>query len=211
MPQNIRNTLIYLIFIYFLGFGAQHLKAEETFQEEDNCLAYKTEETILLLIDSTVIGKTCEISAMIESEDENTRIVVSFPIKSLDSGIDMRDKDVTEMLSGESNNDIRFISDFMTRKQIGAALTKGNMKLSGMLEFAGKSFKLIFPLQISDKSGTWLITGKLITSLSKFGLELPSVLGGFLANTHDYLELLVHLRIDSVQGLAKLRARSFNQ
>ena len=92
MLQNLRTLLSTLLFVYFLGLGTQHLEAEEIFQQDDHCLADQTEETILMFIDSVVIGKTCEISARIDREGENTRFVVNFPISSLDSGIGMRDE-----------------------------------------------------------------------------------------------------------------------
>ena len=211
MLQNLRTLLSILLFVYFLGLGSQHLEAEEIFQQGEHCLAYKTEETILLFVDSDVVGKTCEISARLESEGENTRYVVSFPIRSLDSGVDMRDEDVIEILSVESHPIIRFVSDFVTGEQVVEALIQGTTTLSGILEVGGKPYKLLFPLKLSEHSGVWLVTGKLVTSFSEFGLELPAVLGGVVANTHDYLELLVHIRLDRVHGLAEFQAKSMSQ
>ena len=211
MLQNLRTLLSTLLFVYFLGLGAQHLEAEEIFQQGEHCLAYKTEETILLFVDSDVVGKTCEISARLESEGENTRYVVSFPVRSLDSGVDMRDEDVIEILSVESHPIIRFVSDFVTGEQVVEALIQGTTKLAGVLEVGGKPYKVLFPLKLSEQSGSWLITGKLVTSFSEFGLELPAVLGGVVADTRDYLELLVHLRFDRVQGLVALQAASLSQ
>ncbi|SVA62853.1 uncharacterized protein METZ01_LOCUS115707 [marine metagenome] len=211
MLQNLRTLLSTLLFVYFLGLGAQHLEAEEIFQQGEHCLAYKTEETILLFVDSDVVGKTCEISARLESEGENTRYVVSFPIRSLDSGVDMRDEDVIEILSVESHPIIRFVSDFVTGEQVVEALIQGTTTLSGVLEVGGKPYKVLFPLKLSEHSGVWLVTGKLVTSFSEFGLELPAVLGGVVADTRDYLELLVHLRLDRVHGLAEFQAESMSQ
>jgi len=211
MLQNLRTLLSTLLFVYFLGLGAQHLEAEEIFQQGEHCLAYKTEETILLFVDSDVVGKTCEISARLESEGENTRYVVSFPIRSLDSGINMRDEDVIEILSVESHPIIRFVSDFVTGEQVVEALIQGTTTLSGILEVGGKPYKLLFPLKLSEHSGVWLVTGKLVTSFSEFGLELPAVLGGVVADTRDYLELLVHLRLDRIHGLAEFQAKSISQ
>ena len=187
------------------------MEAEEIFQQGDHCLAYQTEETILMFIDSVVIGKTCEISARIDREGENTRFVVSFPIHSLDTGIGMRDEDVMEILSVESQPDIRFVSAFIPLEQMSTALTQGTAQLAGVLEVAGKSYKVLFPLKLSKQSGEWLVTGKLVTSFTEFGLELPAVLGGVVADTRDYLELLVHLRFKMVQGLAELQAESLSQ
>ena len=210
MLKNLRILLSAVFFVYFLGLS-KHLEAEEIFQQGDHCIAYQTEETILLVFDLVVVGKTCEISARVKREGENTRFVVSFPIRSLDSVVGMRDDDVTEILSVESHPDIRFVSDFLTGKQLDAALTQGTTKLSGVLEVAGKSYKVQFPLKLSEQSGAWLVTGKLVTSFSEFGLELPAVLGGVIADTRDYLELLVHLRFARVQGLVALQAASLSQ
>ena len=70
-----------------------------------------------------------------------------------------------------------------------------------MLEIRGKFYKVMFPLKISENSGEWLVTGNLVSSITKFGLEIPSVLGGVIADTRDHLELLVHLRFNLVQGV----------
>ena len=210
MLQNLRILLSAVLFVYFLGLSKQ-LEAEEIFQQGDHCLAYQTEETILLVFDLVVVGKTCEISARVKREGENTRFVVSFPIRSLDSGIGMRDEDVSEILSVESQPDIRFVSDFLTWQQIRSALTQGTTKLAGVLEVAGKFHKVLFPLILSKQSGKWLVTGKLVTSFTDLGLELQDVLWGVVADYPDYLELLVHLRFEQVQGLAELQAASMSQ
>ena len=199
--QNLSKLFTCLIFVYFIGLEKQHLEAEVIFQQEEHCLAYQAEETILLFIDSIVIGKTCEISTQVETEAGYTKFIINFPISSLDSGVGIRDEDVVEMLSAESNTDIRFVSNILSEEQVRTALTHGKTKLEGILEVAGKSYKVIFPLKLSEHSGTWLVTGKLVSSLSEFGLELPSVLGGVIADTRDYLEIHVHLRFNLIQGL----------
>jgi len=211
MLNKLRNIIISLFFIFFFGLRTPYVVAEFTFQKEEHCLAYQTEEKIFLFIDSKVIGKTCEISAKVEKVGNKTRFLVSFPIESLDSGIEMRDEDVTEMLSVESNTDISFVSDFITGQEVSEALNQGKTNLSGMLYVAGKSHKVIFPLILSEHSGIWLVTGKLVTTLSKLGLELPSVLGGVIADTRDYLKLLVHLRFNLVQGMQELQTNIMKQ
>jgi len=211
MLKNLTILLSKTIPIYFLCLGAQNLKANEIFQQEEHCLAYKTKEKILLFVESDVIGKTCEISARLETERENTRYVVSFPIQSLDSGIDMRDEDIMRILSVDSHPIIRFVSDFVSTDQVLEALIQGRTKLSGMLEVGGYSYKVIFPLEIFEQSGRLVVTGKLVTTLTEFGLELPAILWGVIAETHDYLELLIHIQLDLVHGLAELQAQSKSQ
>tara|TARA_B100000579_G_scaffold405742_1_gene391630 strand:+ start:428 stop:1066 length:639 start_codon:yes stop_codon:yes gene_type:complete len=212
MLLKLRNTLISLSFIYFLGLETPPLKAEMVFNDEDHCLAYQTEETILLFFDSIVIGKTCEISVRFESTGNGKKLLVSFPIQTLDSGVGLRDKDVTKMLSFETSTDILFVSDYLTEDKISSALSQGKIKLGGLLTVAGKSHRVLFPLKLLlDHSETWLVTGKLITSLSDLGLELPSVLGGVVAETRDYLEILVHLRFQQVKGVPVLQSMIFNQ
>ena len=123
----------------------------------------------------------------------------------------MRDEDVSEMLSDESSTEIRFVSNFLTVEEISAALNQGKTNLRGMLDVAGKSYKVLFPLILSERSGIWLVTGKLVTSLSDLGLKSPSVLGGVIADTRDHLELFVHLRFNLVQGLPELQSTIMNQ
>ena len=210
MLRNLFTYLLILLVINFLWLETQFLKAEEIFQQREHCVAYQTEEVVFLFVDSDVVGKTCEISAQMERQGEYIRFMVSFPISSLDSGIGMRDEDVAEMLLAETYPNINFISNFIKEEQLSEALNKGSTKLAGVLEFAGKSHKVKFPLKIYEQSKTWLVTGKLVTSLSEFGLELPSVLGGVIADTRDYLALLVNLHFDRVQGFSELRDASLS-
>ena len=206
MLKKLTKLLSTLILVHLLTLETKQLYSEEIFKLDDNCLAYRTEETILLFIDSIVVGKTCEISTQVYNEAGNTKFIVTFPINSLDSGLEIRDKDVMEMLSVESNSHISFFSDFLSAEQISEALTLGKINLGGMLEIAGMSYKVNFPLKLEEYSGKWLVTGIFVSSLSKFGLELPSVFGGIIADTRDYLELHVHLRFILVQGMPEFNS-----
>jgi len=123
----------------------------------------------------------------------------------------MRDEDVNKILSVESHPYIRFVSDIVTGEQVVEALIQGTTTISGILEVGGRPYKVIFPLKLTENSGIWLVTGKLVTSLSKFGLELPAVLGGVVGKVLDHLELLVHLRLDRVHGLAEFQKDSMSQ
>jgi hypothetical protein len=65
MLQNLSKFHTCIIFLYFFWMGSHNLDAQEIFQQDDHCLAYQTEETIFLFINSIVIGKTCEISTQL--------------------------------------------------------------------------------------------------------------------------------------------------
>ena len=54
-----------------------------------------------------------------------------------------------------------------------------------------------------------MIEGILITSFSDLKIEVPTVgPGGLLADTRDYLELLVHLQSDKISGTEKIALRN---
>ena len=190
--------------------GASLLHAEEVFRQGGHCLAYQAEKTMFLVADSEVIGKSCEVKARAEWSEQGDRVrfVVSLPIRSLDSDNSFgRDEDVAEILLVETHPDIRFVSEFLTQQQVREAFTQGAMELPGHLEFAGQTHSVRFPIELFKQSGTWIVTGKLVTSFTALGLEVPTVgPGGLIADARDYLELLVHLRFDRVRGMEDLLA-----
>ena len=54
-----------------------------------------------------------------------------------------------------------------------------------------------------------MIEGKLITSFSDLKIEAPNAgLGGLLADTRDYLELLVHLQSNKISGAENIVLRN---
>ena len=54
-----------------------------------------------------------------------------------------------------------------------------------------------------------MIEGKLITSFSNLKIKVPSAgPGGLLADTRDYLELLVHLQSGKIIGAEKIMLRN---
>jgi len=200
-----RQILAAVFFGFAALLGGNLLHAEEVFQQEDHCLAYRTEKTMFFFVDVEVVGKTCELTARVEKTGEQVRFEVSFPIHSLDSGNGFRDGDVAEILAGEAHPEFRFVSASLTLEQVRKVLKQGATELPGVLEFAGQPHPVGFPIELSRQSGAWVVTGKLVTSFTELGLELPTVAGGVVADAQDYLELLVHLRFDQVRGLEELQ------
>ncbi|MBQ32557.1 MAG: hypothetical protein CL923_08400 [Deltaproteobacteria bacterium] len=200
-----RQILAAAVFGFAALPGVNLLHAEEVFRQEDHCLAYRTEKTMFFFVDVEVVGKTCEIKSRVEKEGEQVQFEVSFPIRSLDSGNGFRDGDVAEILSVETHPDLRFVSTSLTLEQVRKVLKQGATELPGVLEFAGQPHPVRFPIELSRQSGAWVVTGKLVTSFTGLGLELPTVAGGVVADARDVLELLVHLRFDQVRGLEALQ------
>ena len=211
MLQNPRALLSTTLLGLFLVLGGQPLHAEEIFQPGDHCLAYRVEETLILFVPSVVVGKTCEVAARVERKGEQVRFEVSFPIRSLDSGNGLRDGNVADSLSVDTHPDIRFVSGFLTLEQVGAVLKQGNTQLPGVLEVAGEPRDVQFPIELSQQAGTWVVTGTLATSFTALKQEIPTVVGGLVADVEDELELMVHLRFDQVQGMADLQAAGVSQ
>ncbi|MAE17114.1 MAG: hypothetical protein CL911_06710 [Deltaproteobacteria bacterium] len=200
-----RQILAAAVFGFAALPGVNLLHAEEVFRQEDHCLAYRTEKTMFFFVNVEVVGKTCEIKSRVEKEGEQVQFEVSFPIRSLDSGNGFRDGDVAEILSVETHPDLRFVSTSLTLEQVRKVLKQGATELPGVLEFAGQPHPVRFPIELSRQSGAWVVTGKLVTSFTGLGLELPTVAGGVVADARDVLELLVHLRFDQVRGLEALQ------
>jgi len=202
-----RIILIKLTLFLFL-FGSLNLYAEENvFEEKEHCLAYRTEKTLFFFTDVDVVGKSCKIGTKTHWSEDHSKVQfeVSVPINSFDSGIGQRDKDVLEILRGDQYPNIRFISNEVIVKDIRAALKSGELPLPGVLDVAGNSFTLIFPLKFSEKSGNLIVEGEVLTKFSDFKVQVPDVgPGGMLADPGEYLEILIHLNTSKISGIKEI-------
>ena len=207
-----KKIIIVLLTGILLTFGSQAAFAEEdVFAPDDHCLAYKTEKSMFFFAGIEVIGKSCDVQAEIHWQDseEQAQVEVSVPVSSFDSGNSLRDGDIPEILRGELTPDIRFTSTWLSRTDMQKMFKNGNAEVSGMLEVAGNTFPVKFTLNFTDQGGFFLIEGKLITSFSNLKIEAPNAgLGGLLADTRDYLELLVHLQSNKISGAEKIALRN---
>jgi polyisoprenoid-binding protein YceI len=211
--ENDMNKIInVLLTVILLTIGSQISFAEEiVFAPGEHCLAYKTEKSIFFFEGVEVIGKSCEVKAKIRWQDstEQAQVVVSVPVTSLDSANSFRDEHMPEILKAELTPNIRFISTWLSRKDMQKILEEQNAEVSGILEVAGNTFPVKFTLNFTDQGGFFLIEGKLITSFTDLKIEVPTAgLGGLLADTRDYLELLVHLQSDKISGAEKIALRN---
>ena len=64
-----------------------------------------------------------------------------------------------------------------------------------------KPYPVDFPLEIVEHGGKRSVKGRLETTFEAFSVEVPTVMGGFIAKPHEELELIVHLDIAQVDGL----------
>ena len=76
-------------------------------------------------------------------------------------------------------------------------------EVSGNLEVAGGKFPVKFALILTKQPGYVLIEGRYKTTFTALKIVVPTVVGGLIADPHDDLELLVHLRSDKISGAEK--------
>ena len=126
------NIIIYsVLFIFSSEFSYLNANEKEILSPEDHCVAYTTPEKILFFSEYLVIGKNCEIQTSIENNGIQSKLIVNIPIKSFDSGINARDEDVIEILKGKKFPNIRFESDWLSRKKIKKILLGGPEDIKG--------------------------------------------------------------------------------
>ena len=128
---------------------------------------------------------------------------------SLDSVNSFREENIPEILKVELTPNIRFILTWLSSTDMQKILEKKNVEVSRILEVAGNTFPIKFTLNFTDQGVFFLIEGKLITSFSDLRIEEPDAgPSGLLADTRDYLELLVHLQSDKISGAEKIALRN---
>lgn len=178
-------------------------EGEAVFTAEEHCLAYRTVNRMFLFFDSPVVGKSCDFKSELKQSEDGSRvmIIVSVPVKSFDSKNEERDQELLEILKTDEFPDVHFTTGWLEAASLREALEKGSLELEGKLRIAGQDNRIILPLGIQRQTGGIVITGNLITSLTKFNIDIPSVgPGGVIASTTDEFEILVHLLLEQVVG-----------
>ena len=186
--------------------STQAVFAEEpVFAADEHCLAYYTTKTMFFFADVEVIGKSCEVTAEMHwnASGQQAQVEVSVPASSLKSGIDLRDEDMPEILKADLTPNIRFVSEWLGKSVLLKMLDNQQSEVSGDLEVAGGKFPVKFALIFTKQPGYVLIEGRYKTIFSALKIVVPAVVGGLIADPHDDLELLVHLRSDKISGVEK--------
>ena len=190
------------IFSFLAAAAAGADKEKEIFKPGDHCVAYRTVQDSWFACDAEIIGRNCEVTASLVVADDATgpRITVEVPIKRFKSGNFMRNRTVAGLLGVKAQPNLRFTSSPIEVEPLRADIARGRFQLSGNLTVGGKDFPLAFPLEIFEHEGQRYVKGRLSTTFAAFEIEVPTVAGGLIARPHEALELIVHLKLERVDG-----------
>jgi len=208
-----RGTHLLIAFVLVLATMAVATAAEEVdgnseiFEPGDHCVAYRTIKDMWFGSQVEVVGRSCEVSAKLVSVDAGSQVVVSVPIKSLHSGNMLRNGSVADLLGVKLQPDLVFTSDPIDtaalRDEIasGSGSRSGSFVLPGSLRIGDNPYPVDFSLEVVEYAGGRSVKGRLETTFAAFSVEVPTVMGGFIAKPHEELELIVHLDVAQVDGL----------
>lgn len=177
---------------------------DRIFESTDHCVAYRTVKDMWFVVDTRIVGKSCEVSASLTSTpgDRAPRISVTVPIESLDSNNRFRDGAVAELLGAEEQPELRFLSTPLEAETLRQALPSGRFMLSGVLSFGGQDFQVAFPVEIGQGGNDLhYAKGVLTSSFAAFEVEVPTIAGGLIARPQDGLDLAFQLELERVEGL----------
>jgi hypothetical protein len=179
-------------------------EVEEIFEPGDHCVAYRTVKDVFFAFDAEIIGRNCEVTAALVAANDATgpRIAVEVPIKSFTSRNFMRDRTVADLLGVKTQPDLRFSSNPIEVEKLRTDIAGGSFRLPGIVTLGGKDFPVEFPLEIFEHEDRHYVKGRLPTTFAAFDGAVPTVAGGLIARPHEALELIVHLDLERVEGLA---------
>ncbi len=197
-----RHAVAVLSAALFLCSAAYARAQEAVFGPGEHCIAYRTVKDIFFDVAAEVIGRSCEVSASVVTQERGgeARIVVSVPVASLKSGNIMRNHAVADLLGADVQPDLRFTSETLDAAAVHADFERGHFVLPGVLSIGGKDHSVVFPLRLVEQDGRRAVTGRLETTFEAFAVEVPTVVFGLIARPHEGLELLVQLQLERVAG-----------
>ena len=199
---NAMKRLIVSLTTFSFVAAAAADNEKEIFKPGDHCVAYRTVKDIWFAFDVEIIGRNCEVTASLVAPNgaNGPRIAVEVPIKDFKSRNFMRNRTVAGLLGVKTQPNLRFTSSPIDVEGLRVDIARGRFRLPGNLSFGGKDFPLEFPLEIFEHEGQRYVTGRLSTTFAAFEIEVPTVAGGLIARPHEVLELIVHLKLERVDG-----------
>ena len=196
-----RGNLGSFAFALSLATAAPADEGGEVFEPGDHCVAYRTVKEMWFGSEVEVVGRSCDVGAKLVTVETRSQVIVSVPIKSFRSGNMLRNGKVADLLGVKLQPDLRFTSDPIDADGLRDDIARGNFVLTGTLSLGEKPYPVEFPLEIVEQAGRRSVKGRLETTFEAFSIEVPTVMGGFIAKPHEELELIVHLDAARVDGL----------
>lgn len=197
--QKFKATLFFIIIAVVHSIYSNEV-LQVKFPENENCVAYKTNKSMIFQDSVDVVGSNCQISISKIKTNGKLMIKVSIPLLSFNSNSKGRDGFVRKYLKEEINPTIEFTSVELANEELNDFVNQHdksrNLVLNGKLTIGNESFPVRFTLQ-KKSSG---LTGMMVTSFSYFNLK-PPVAGPFgsVARVKDYLELHLQVKYDSLK------------
>jgi hypothetical protein len=186
-----------------LATAAPATAPEGVFAPDEHCVAYRTMKEMFWALDVEVVGKSCAVTAALVESADGSRITAAVPVNSLDSDNGRRDRQVAEILGGEAHPELSFRSAPIDIAALRAGLPSGSFEIAGTLALDGREYAVEFPLALSERDGRLFVSGELETTFAALGVEIPTVgPGGAIAAPGEDVEILVHLELERVEGLA---------
>tara|TARA_Y100000294_G_C8433276_1_gene287712 strand:+ start:29 stop:649 length:621 start_codon:yes stop_codon:yes gene_type:complete len=189
-------------FLFSTGFSSLKAEDEEILSSEVHCVAYTTPEKILFFPDYLVIGKSCKVQAWAEINENQSRFIVTIPVKSFDSGVSARDDDVMEILEADNYQNIRFETDWLSKVEIKKILLDGKGEVNGVLMVSGRDYSISLNMIFSRKGKNYSIRGTFESNYTFFDLSPPTL--GIFAEVLNILKIVVNLQSDQITGFKKI-------
>lgn len=167
-----------------------------------HCVAYKTEKTLALVKNVTVIGSNCNISVTAKKQGGKYFAEVLVPIKSFNSGDKDRDKWVVKELKASKQPNLIFRTMAYSSADWSKMLKAGKASVKGVLIIAGRKYPVTSTATVKTSGSNAIVSGKVVSKFTNYGIQPPTVgPGGSVAKAKNYLELHYNLMSSKVKNM----------
>jgi hypothetical protein len=196
---------VHLISLLFAGavFASAHLSLLE---EGTHCVAYRAENTVMLVSSSAVVGKNCDISVQVLPEVGGLYYIeVIIPLHGFQSGKADRDEDVMKTLKSDVKPELTFKTKSMTADKWRALFAKTDFDIEGDLTIGDKSYPLKLASHYQEGPENAEVDGIARVRFQDFDLSPPKVFFGLGAKSKSDLELHFHLLGSRILGADSIK------
>jgi hypothetical protein len=171
---------------------------EVKFAEDQHCVAWRTKKRMMMVKRLEPVGINCAAKTKAIASGEGFVLNLEVPVDQFNSGEPKRDQEVVKLLGAA----VSFESQPLTMEKI-KSLGDEPQAVSGQLQMNGKKFPVEFQVT-AKKAGDWIFTGQVVSKMSAFEVEPPTVGGGMIAKVDDYLELHFQFHSSKIEGFPEL-------